>query len=318
MHHVCSNVLSTFKIGRNAFGNSENLINVLMPSTLETYYEREFEYASKLQKLSPHHDYFPQGRSFFNGFYFDYMNEDRENTTSNSMVNTLKTRFDGLPVHQLCYSQAYNESSLFIENLGGITVDGSVDALGMTVFHILALSSIPNYDLFFELMERCESQDIVCQKDIFGNPPLHYLCMNESADSLPLIKYLIQVTVTRRLRFLRLRRWKVDISQQVFEFHKTSDSSERISKLERIHKQLENYERLEGIALIEEFLWKNAVDEASDQTKEMNRKKPRIYHSKSVHVIGRSIDREACRIRCGAHVVILHTLPFLGNYLHPN
>jgi hypothetical protein len=52
-----------------------------------------------------------------------------------------------------------------------------VDFLGMTPFHILALSQIPNIPLFQALM-KVYKVDIIRTRDKFGSSPLDYLCLS--------------------------------------------------------------------------------------------------------------------------------------------
>jgi hypothetical protein len=54
-----------------------------------------------------------------------------------------------------------------------------VDSLGMTPFHILALSQIPNISLFQALM-KVYKVDTIRTRDKFESSPLDYLCLNHN------------------------------------------------------------------------------------------------------------------------------------------
>ena len=79
----------------------------------------------------------------------------------------LKSRFDGLPIHKLCYYQSYYPTEEAIEQLNntGPLSDGNEsslsedltsiqDCLGMTPLHILACSATQNLDLCQLIIEK--------------------------------------------------------------------------------------------------------------------------------------------------------------------
>eukprot|EP00980_Cylindrotheca_fusiformis_P027486 scaffold20673_cov73-Cylindrotheca_fusiformis.AAC.1 len=66
------------------------------------------------------------------------------------------------------------------------------------------------------------------------------------------------------------------------------------SRMSEVYRVVRTFERKEILSLVELFLWKMKIDEASS-------KKEQILVA----------DRHHCRIRSGFEVVIPHVLPFL-------
>jgi hypothetical protein len=72
------------------------------------------------------------------------------------IVNALKRRFNGLPIHRLCYYQSYYPTDVTIDQLKLIVAEqneapfdkyNNQDCLGMTPLHILACSTKQNLDI---------------------------------------------------------------------------------------------------------------------------------------------------------------------------
>merc|ERR1712083_24190 len=103
--------------------------------------------------------------------------------------------------------------------------------------------------------------------------------------------------MTRRAKYLGLAKWRREIvnlmdtlSSQVEE-----DPSIRIGQVGQIYFTLEKQERMEILSLVEEFLWKTKIAEAN------------------MGSIGtqQTVDRQGCRVNCGADVIISNILPYL-------
>ena len=66
----------------------------------------------------------------------------------------MKSRFDGLPIHKLCYYQSYYPTNVTISRLKNIMSESEArpfnnqDCLGMAPLHILACSSEQNLDIY--------------------------------------------------------------------------------------------------------------------------------------------------------------------------
>ena len=87
--------------------------------------------------------------------------------------NVLKNRFDGLPIHKLCYYQSYHPTELVIEQIETLIPSlDVVDCLGMTPLHILACSTKQSLDLYQLIIANNPNSLII--EDEWGCPPLLY------------------------------------------------------------------------------------------------------------------------------------------------
>jgi hypothetical protein len=228
-------------------------------------------------------------------------------SASIDLVSKLQHRFDDLPVHRLCYYQSYYPVTEAIENLRQVMYEDpstgtKIDSLGMTPFHILALSQTPNLSLFQALL-KVYKVDIIRTRDKFGSTPIDYLCLNHSSDSAMVIQSLLQTTiVAQRLRWLGLARWKSDILAAMDEALAVEWSSRRREIL-LLYYKLATYERLESISLLELALWKVKIDEEGSPDK-LGLVELDLSQEERA-------DRQSCRIYSGADAVISNVLPFL-------
>jgi hypothetical protein len=235
---------------------------------------------------------------------------------SDDLVGQLQHRFDVLPVHRLCYYQSYYPLREAMENLQqNMDADPSagtkVDSFGMTPFHILALSEAPNLSLFQALLKVCKV-GIMCTRDKFGSTPIEYLCLNHTHEGTTAIQSLLPTILVNRLHWLGLVRWQSDILTAMNEALAVEGSSRRRA-VELLCFKLATYERLESMSLLELALWKVQIDgckaaivTARGRDEERSPKRPRLDKSHLAHV-----DRESCRIKSGAEVVISNVVPFL-------
>jgi hypothetical protein len=232
------------------------------------------------------------------------------------LVSKLQHRFDDLPVHRLCYYQSYYPLTEAMENLqknmdANPSAGTKVDAFGMTPFHILALSRTPNLSLFQALM-KVYKVGIMCTKDKFGSTPIDYLCMNYVPASATVIQSLLPTIFAERVRWLGLVRWKSDMVTAMDEALAVEWASKR-TEIRLLYFKLATYERLESVSLLELALWqvkidscKAAYDTDHERGEECRSKGPILDRS---HLDG--VDRQSCRIKSGADVVISNVLPFL-------
>eukprot|EP00980_Cylindrotheca_fusiformis_P003502 scaffold781_cov132-Cylindrotheca_fusiformis.AAC.21 len=210
----------------------------------------------------------------------------------------LKHRFDSCPMNKLCYYQSYYSpedamlelNSLMDEDpLAAIT---QVDEFGMTPLHVLSLSQFPNLKMLLAVMNGGHPDHIVGSRDSFGSTPMDYLCLNKMPNSIQVIRSLLQAAIGKRLDWLGLDQWKLDILQSVDEAMAVDWSSRR-REIGAVYFKLENYERKEVLSLLELFLWKVKIDQICPKT---------------------TADRQSCRINSGASIVIPIVLPFLGKF----
>ena len=134
---------------------------------------------------------------------------------------------------------------------------------------------------------------------------------------------MIRQTVLNHVDFLGLLRWREAISNLVDDFLACKDTSTRIDKVGMIYHQLARYGRLEITSILELFVWKMKIDEEesklvepdSQNLEEKGSKRAKLNNAKSIEITFRTscIDRNACRINCGAEVVIQNVVSFLGD-----
>jgi hypothetical protein len=317
---------SVVKIGGSLFANCTRLISLELPEGLEIIDlgATDISGCESLVNLvipsEQHVDQIEDDAEFMEGLKLRHVA-----TNFYDLVGKLQHRFDALPVHRLCYYQSYYPLTEAMENLRqNMDADPSagtkVDSLGMTPFHILALSQIPNLSLFQALLQ-VYKVDIIHARDKFGSTPIDYLCLNHTSDSAIVIHSLVQAIITQRLQWLGLAQWKLDISTALNEDLTVEGSSSRQREIGLLCFKLATYERLEAISLLELALWKvkiggrNPVQNKEEQIDEA------VGTSTSLKNLTRLVesdlsqeevaDRQSCRINSGVEVVISNVLPFL-------
>lgn len=123
------------------------------------------------------------------------------------LVEALKHRFDGLPIHKLCYYHSYYPVEVTIRKLLReiklIGTDGQTqDCLGMTPLHILALSSNQNIESYKLLMEQYPGYIIT--KDKWGELPIYYACTTSAP--LEIIQFLLESHM-EAFPYHRIEKW---------------------------------------------------------------------------------------------------------------
>ena len=128
---VCGGVM---KFGDNSFQNCSSLRNIALSPESQVSLGRFGLRCHDLMKLFGSHNLRYSVRQY--------------------ACNALKSRFDGLPIHRLCYYQSYCPSQVIIDQLRYTTAEQSEslfikqDCLGMTPLHILACSTNQNLELY--------------------------------------------------------------------------------------------------------------------------------------------------------------------------
>jgi hypothetical protein len=153
----------------------------------------------------------------------------------NELIATLKARFDGLPIHKLCYYQSYypTKSTLANLKLERESLDASSprqDCLGMTPLHILSLSTKPNLELFRDLVQNYP-QDVVT-KDIWGDLPIYYACLSNAP--LEIMQLLLETHVaafpTKKLDWTwMVSNSRLEMTQLLLETHKTTFKNQKVN-----------------------------------------------------------------------------------------
>ncbi|KAL9189009.1 hypothetical protein ACHAXT_011499 [Thalassiosira profunda] len=107
-----------------------------------------------------------------------------------NIQHQLRHRFDGLPVHRMCYFQSYASPERAIRNLNEAMDETCehFDCLGMTPLHILACSSTQQLELYRMLVERYPNTLI--DKDKWDCLPILYAFWRRA--SAEILQYLIE------------------------------------------------------------------------------------------------------------------------------
>eukprot|EP00980_Cylindrotheca_fusiformis_P003366 scaffold747_cov120-Cylindrotheca_fusiformis.AAC.22 len=286
---------SVESIGDYAFFECRSLFSVEMHDGLREIGQMAFRVCGSLSSLAVPPTVVEYGEEFL--CYCDSLEE--RFPSEEDLHQFLIERFDALPLHKLCYDQGHYSHALCMSKLNDIiTSDDSieqwttaVDGVGMTPFHILAMSAKPNCLLFQELMTLYTTKDsILHQRDAYGCTLMDYLTLNPSPNADGLIRVVLQATLRKRWTALGLERWRADVSRSL-ESTDFTDVSLREQYIAAIESKLAMYERLETIALLEQALWKAALFDGS---------------------AGNSVtNRQACLVKCGADSVIPNVLSFL-------
>jgi hypothetical protein len=312
---------SVTRIERAAFANCTQLMSLELPEGLGTLnldgdledIPNIYDCSSLVNLVLPSEQRFQQ---LDNDVVMEGLKLRHIASSFTDLFSKLQHRFDDLPVHRLCYYQSYYPLMEVVENLrqsmdADPAAGNKMDAFGMTPFHILALSQTPNLSLFQELM-KVYKVDTIRAKDKFGSNPIDYLCMNHIPASATVIQSLLLTIFAERVRWLGLVRWKSDMVDAMDEALAVEWASRR-REIRLLYFKLATYERLESVSLLELALWKVKIDSCKaaydtdhERGEECRSKRPRLDRS---HLDG--VDRQSCRIKSGADVVISNVLPFL-------
>ncbi|CAJ1950676.1 unnamed protein product [Cylindrotheca closterium] len=348
--------VSLVRIGTMAFSSCSSLLSVVMPpkelSRLESIGERAFESCSALVNISipattsvaPHalygcrklesliHCYGAQ--LVFEGFGMHMGHYRSTHHSERDLVNSFTTRFDRLPLHQLCYHQSYYETEELMERLKGQEKQKEwrskrepIDIAGMSPLHLLALTRTTRYDIWKHMLER-DFGNVV--PDELGNFPLVYLLRNrcpmsffESYFSIlyehdqfhPTLECIVEHTANcyrddlRSILRLALRTWVGQLGHEqwrnaiLHEVDRICDANYQ-SERKRLVSNLQwtllpKLTEKEILSLLELAIWKARIVK---QEGEMT--------SSTVDTTSIAFRQES-RLQCGDEVVIPHIRPFL-------
>eukprot|EP00980_Cylindrotheca_fusiformis_P012945 scaffold3236_cov66-Cylindrotheca_fusiformis.AAC.11 len=327
------------------FSNCSSLTHVRIPSTIERIDYSAFERCTQLLSLEVPEglevlkiggnmvDSFPGCTSLVNLVVPIQQEEPGEvvdeeegigelklrvlGSTYGELSKKLQHRFDSLPLHRECYYQSYNSMADSMEVLVYTSVShlNETDVLGMTPFHILCLSQTPSIHLLEALLRLCDRgvKSHLLAADKFGSNPIDYLCKNHTLASSTAIQLLIHEVCSKDVQSLGLARWRSGLTEHANKALEADWSLKR-SKLGIFFNSLAIHERMEISSLLELALWKKRLDEESTFRKEETDRKGESYSLKELDLHGsEAIDRQACRINCGAFVIIPNVLAFLDN-----
>jgi len=260
------------EIGPAVFGHCPNLINVAIPKTTKWFCEEELLGCSQLS--------------------------DQYRT-----MTVLQQRYSEMGIHELCYKQAHHPEPVSVKllkklleqesNTTLLSATNYADKMGMTPFHILAISTRPNVSLFSELLTILP-KTLLHSTNIHGHTPMQLLQDNHAFESAALVELILQVTVLEPSKSFGLEAWR-EVIESAMERASFDQLSSRGRRIHQIQKTYAKYERLESTSLLEEAIWK-----ASLQTKKRSaRKLPKADPD----------SRLAARLTSGAQVIIPNVNP---------
>eukprot|EP00980_Cylindrotheca_fusiformis_P020023 scaffold7106_cov121-Cylindrotheca_fusiformis.AAC.5 len=285
---------SVDRIAASAFSSCTCLVSIELPE--ESSFKIELSGCSALVSVAgPMSTFLVEREELFQDSKLGSLVDNEADLT-----HRLKHRFDDSPLNKLCYYQSYQSLDVAMGELRCLMEDDplaattQVDGFGMTPLHVLSLSQTPNLDMLLAVIDAGKAGHMVRTRDSFGCTPMVYLCLNRMPNSSEVIRRLFQ---TRFEQVLGLgQSWKSEMLQVIDEALAGDMKSE-------IFKLIRKYERKEILSLVEIFLWKMKIDEATSNKKV----KIGADTSKEEQIL---FNRQRCRAMSGAAVVIPHVLPF--------
>jgi hypothetical protein len=297
----CKNMLSIEvaeqglqRIEAGAFKNCEDLRSIYIPDTVTHMGANVFDGCTKLKEALPGDD--------------------------EKLLNTLRNRFQDLPIHRLTYFHSYQDVD---DNLDALTVGFSqeasgdappgTDAFGMTPLHLMALSSKPDLEVALYLVQRYSEYHVL--EDRWGRLPVIYLCQSGPPNSVELVKKVARVVQPAIMETFHLEAWKKQMDAYIGSLEETDDCRARSNQIQRVLKIIDKYRTKEKLCSVELMLWKMKLQESfMESTEEEKRPKKRAKNN-SGDSIPDPTHRIHCRMTCGAESVIANVVPFLGNNL---
>lgn len=273
-----------------AFSRCWSLLSVELPETISTIRDESFSGCTSLRNV-----FLPSNVPRI-GDPFQNCEDLLEVFEDDQLFDVLTSRFDGLPVHRMCYFQAHNEKDTTLEeirqSLASETFETFQCGLGMTPLHILALSTKPRLDIWTELQGRFP----LCLelRDRWGSRPIDYLVDNPAPSSLSMLASCIHASTRASLKNLRSAKWKITLLRLIEEL---SDKKNRRTQVDSIQYFLSKCLRMEAASLLEEALWKAQMNKVKKES--------------SLSTLN-SDERTSCRIRSGAEIILPNVLCFVA------
>ncbi len=160
-------------IGRRAFRNCSSLLHINVPSTVEQCGKYSFDGCTLLRNVAV------LSSSNLHQENVDHLFKPISEILGCATVSrVLRSRFDDLPLHQMCFDHSIPKigCNRMIGQLSAQCV--RVDALGMTLLHVLACSG--NHDIRLYRSICAFHADIMIAKDKWGDVPLAYIMLSEA------------------------------------------------------------------------------------------------------------------------------------------
>ena len=157
-------------IGRSSLCNCTSLQSITIPESVTKIENFAFGLCSALQMIVQ-----PKHTTIEGDVFADC--DTLHRTNEPNIINWLQTRFDNLPLHQLCYSI----NGATIDKLASIQVDNKAltaeDAMGMTPLHVLCSNPFATPDMIKQLVSK--SQHVAQVRNIINMTPLDIYLINK-------------------------------------------------------------------------------------------------------------------------------------------
>eukprot|EP00526_Cylindrotheca_closterium_P005562 CAMPEP_0113631136 /NCGR_PEP_ID=MMETSP0017_2-20120614/16181_1 /TAXON_ID=2856 /ORGANISM="Cylindrotheca closterium" /LENGTH=565 /DNA_ID=CAMNT_0000541635 /DNA_START=46 /DNA_END=1743 /DNA_ORIENTATION=+ /assembly_acc=CAM_ASM_000147 len=164
------------------------------------------------------------------------------------------------------------------------------DSCGMTAFHILAMSVSLNPDVLKCLLDRYP-MDVLGFKDRYENTMMDYLLKHTSSRAVLLLRTVLQTAVVNTTSTWQ----RSSLSVLVESIPQSSDMDARRQCTLDFFRHVGYCERVERTSLLELAVW---------NMKMKNSVKVKETHNDD------GVDRESCRLHCGARIVIENVFGF--------
>ncbi|CAJ1960016.1 unnamed protein product [Cylindrotheca closterium] len=214
---------------------------------------------------------------------------------SANVMQGIKSRFRGYPVHEACYYAASVESdemlvrALLIQDENNTYLENLIDPLGMTPFHVLMSTSKKRPDLLKLLLDYYPSNvlGLTCPSD---DTALYYLTQNWTTDASIMLRMALQKWMVQDMASWGLPQWRSnmhELVESVFNVPRKMELHAALfGTLSKACDQMECYELMETTSLLELWLWKMKMQSTRNGVKRM------------------AVDRASSRARCGATFII--------------
>lgn len=300
------------RIEQSAFGNCKKLLSVEFPETAQCCLMRSDVFAGCEKLLNC---YLPLKKPQAIAFE----EKDMMFRFGGPEYSNLQRRFDHLPVHKLCYTQ-WNHATEFVrQQLDVIIQDKDVyesgyraDCFFLTPFHILALSTKLNTELFHFLFKKHPGVNLN-DKNILGMSPMSIILERVRMGSLNVEALRIVVAMQLRSRVKALmvdEEWEAEFKASI----ESLGGCDPKRDVNLVYQKLESKEKEEAMTILELGVWKAKLKQTMVGQNKFGIKRKRKFHEAfQDNTEHNNAVRSVCRSQCGSDFVI----PLVLSYLIP-
>jgi len=281
------------ELGFRVFVNCQNLVSVELANGLLVISEKAFEHCTSLKNMAiPLTVEVVEPNAFLN-----CMKLEQRFPYTAELHEALRHRFDDLPLHQLCYQQAFSRTNVTVmyDADMDLLARPALDCFGMTPLHLLALSTVPNLTLAKDILQRLPNRiQLVQTKDRWNQSVYDYLFLHlkgNNNDARELMEHIVEATILQPTQSLGLDQWRKDVWNRVDVFQ-TDISELTAGRIHTTYEVLSRYFQMEVYSLLELAVWKAKMDK------------------------DRRVDRQGYRIQCGVQVILPNVMLFLKDQVY--